>query len=140
MPKRKKTILVIDDESSVRKAIQEILRGREYRVLEADGYEEALSIIGEGHGEIDMLLIDVSLPGKSGLGNGFMIAEALRKIDADLRLLFMSGHVGAEWSRYHGVPVTDVHFLPKPFTADELLDRVKHVLSWTALLFARGAL
>lgn len=140
MPKRKKSILVIDDESSVRKAIQEILRGREYRVLEAEGYEEALPIIGEGHGEIDMLLIDVSLPGKNGLRNGFMIAEALRHVDPDLRLLFMSGQVGAQWSRYHGVPVTDVHFLPKPFTADELLDRVKHVLSWTAPLSARGAL
>jgi DNA-binding response OmpR family regulator len=140
MPKRKKTILIIDDESSVRKAIHDILCGRDYRVLEAEGYEEAQSIIGEARGEIDMLLIDVSLPGKKGLGNGFMIAEALRRIDPDLKLLFMSGRVGAEWSRYHGVPVTDVHFLAKPFTADELLDRVKHVLSWTAPLSVRGAL
>ena len=90
----------------------------------------------ERHGEIDMLLIDVSLPGK----NGFMLASALREIDPNLKLLFMSAPVGAEWTRYHGVPVTDVHFLPKPFNAAELLDRVKYVLSWTGPLSARGAL
>jgi DNA-binding response OmpR family regulator len=140
MPKGKKTILIIDDESSVRKAIHNILCSRDYHVLEAEGYEEAVSIIGGGPGEIDMLLTDVSLPGKKGLKNGFMIAEALRHIDPNLKLLFMSGRVGAEWNRYHGVPATDVHFLTKPFTADELLDRVKHVLSWTAPLSARGAL
>jgi DNA-binding response OmpR family regulator len=138
MPKRtkNKTVLIIDDEASVRMAIHNILSGSDYNVQEAEGYEDAQAIVKERHGEIDMLLIDVSLPGK----NGFMLASALREIDPNLKLLFMSAPVGAEWTRYHGVPVTDVHFLPKPFNAAELLDRVKYVLSWTGPLSARGAL
>ena len=124
----------------MRKTVHNILQGGDYHVLEADGYDQAVAIMGNLSGEIDMLLIDVSLPGKKGLRNGFMIAEALRDIDPNVKLLFTSGRVGAEWSRYHGVSTTDVHFLPKPFTADELLDRVKHVLLWTAPLSARGAL
>jgi two-component system cell cycle sensor histidine kinase/response regulator CckA len=120
----------------VRESIHNILRSREYHVLEAEGYEDALAIIQEGPGKVDLLLIDVSLPGK----HGFSLAQALRRIDPNLKLIFMSAPVGAEWSRYHGVSVTDVHFLPKPFSAAELLDRVKYVLAWRAPFFARGGL
>jgi two-component system, cell cycle sensor histidine kinase and response regulator CckA len=136
MAQRKKTILIIDDEASVRKVINKALLNEGYHVLEAENHDEAAAKVNDGLGRIDMLLIDVSLPGK----NGFMTAKALRDINPNLKLLFMSAPVGAEWSRYHGVPVTDVHFLPKPFTAAELLERVKYVLSWTAPLSARGAL
>jgi DNA-binding response OmpR family regulator len=132
--RNKQTILIIDDEASVREAIHNILK-RNYRVLEAEDSDEALATL-ENLGKIDMLLIDVSLPGK----NGFMIAEALRDIDPELKVLFMSAPVGAEWSRYHGVPVTDVHFLPKPFGAAELLERVRYVLGWAPPLSARGSL
>ena len=136
--RNKKTILIVDDEASVREAIHNILE-RNYRVLEAEDSDEALATL-ENRGKIDLLLIDVSLPGKNGLKNGFMIAEALRAIDPDLKVLFMSAPVGAEWSRYHGVPVTDVHFLRKPFGAEELLERVKYVLGWAPPLSARGSL
>ena len=135
MAPKRKTILVIDDEASVRKVINKILVNRGYGVLEAENYDEAAAMMNDGLHRIDMLLIDVSLPGK----NGFVLAKALREIDPNLKVVFMSAPVGAEWLRYHGVPLTDVHFLPKPFGAAELLERVKYVLAWTAPLSARGA-
>jgi DNA-binding response OmpR family regulator len=132
----------------VRKFIHNILAS-EYRVLEAENYDEArvilesasrTSVITSKPQKISLLLMDIALPWKKGLNNGFMIAEDLRKIVANLKVLFMSGRVGAEWARYQGGPVTDLHFLPKPFDASELLERVKYVLTWTAPLSARGAL
>jgi DNA-binding response OmpR family regulator len=135
----KKTVLIIDDEASVRKLIHNILAS-EYRVLEAENYDEARAILESASRKISLLLIDIALPWKKGLNNGFMIAEDLRKIAPNLKVLFMSGRVGAEWATYHGVPVTDVHFLPKPFDAAELLERVKYLLTWTAPLSARGAI
>jgi len=131
----KKTLLIIDDEAPVRRTIRQVLRHLNHRILEAENYDQVMSIVKEGRHQIDMLLIDISLPGK----NGFMIAEALREIYPNIKLLFMSAPVGAEWTRYQGVPVTDVHFLPKPFDAAELLERVKYVLAWTMPLSARGA-
>src|SRR5215469_3038715 len=115
--KDKKTILIFDDEASVRKLIHNILAEDEYQALEAENYDEAVAILERASRKIDLLLIDIALPSKRGLHNGFMIAEDLRRIAPDLKVLFMSGRAGAEWTRYQGVPVTDVHFLPKPFGA-----------------------
>jgi two-component system, cell cycle sensor histidine kinase and response regulator CckA len=134
--KDKNTILIIDDEASVRKFIHNILTSGGYQVLEAENYDEATAILEKAPRKIDLLLIDIALPWK----NGFMMAEDLLKIAPHLKVLFMSGQVGAEWTRYQGVPVTDVHFLSKPFGAAELLERVKYLLTWTAPLSARGAL
>lgn len=135
MSKSKKTILIIDDEVSIRKLIRDTL-SHNYWVLEAENYDEAVAIAEDRRGEIDMLLVDVSLPGK----NGFQTAKALRNIDPNVKLLFMSGPVGAELTKYYGVPTTDVHFLPKPFSTAELLERVTFVLKWSTFLAARSGL
>jgi DNA-binding response OmpR family regulator len=47
----------------------------------------------------------------------------------NIKVLFVSGHVGSEACRYYGLDVTDSHFLRKPFTARELVDRVKEVMT-----------
>jgi DNA-binding response OmpR family regulator len=134
--KETKTILIIDDEASVRKFIHNTLTSGGYQALDAENYDEAAAILGSAPGKIDLLLIDIALPWK----NGFVMAEDLREIAPNVKVLFMSGRVGAEWSRYQGVPVTDVHFLSKPFGAAELLERIKYLLTWTAPLSARGAI
>ena len=68
-------------------------------------------------------MIDVALPGK----NGYELARTLLDTEPNLKVVFMSGHAGAELSRFYGMPVTDVHFLVKPFQAVDLLQRVKCV-------------
>jgi len=71
-----------------------------------------------------LLITDISLPG----GNGCELAIALREQKPDLRVLFVSGHVGAEICRYYSLDIFDEHFLPKPFVGTDLISRVKQVL------------
>src|SRR5579862_5446672 len=73
VPADTKTILVVDDEPSVRNLVSMILRQSGYRVLEAADSESATQIHGDHRGEIDLLLTDVGLPGE----NGCALAAAL---------------------------------------------------------------
>jgi CheY-like chemotaxis protein len=120
-----RTILVVDDEAEQRDLIRRILYLEAYTVLEASDYDDALAVQAKHLGETDLLLIDVSLPG----GNGYNLAKDLLAIEPHLKVLFTSGHAGAELCRFFNMPVSDVHFLQKPFQLAELLQRVKLVLA-----------
>ncbi len=74
---------------------------------------------------VQFLVSDISLPD----GNGCALAIALRKQQPDLRVLFVSGHVGAEVCKYYRLDVTDIHFLGKPFGAAKLMNHVHQVLT-----------
>jgi len=124
MSMTQRTVLVVDDEKSQRDLIRDILRLEAYAVLEAADYEEALAVQGRHLGEIDLLLIDLSLPGR----NGYELSKALLAVEPDLAVLFVSGHAGAELCKSFNMPVTDVHFLQKPFPPAELVRRVKFLL------------
>jgi len=119
-----KTILVVDDEAEQRDLVCEILQPKAYTVLTASDYDDALAIQQKHLGEIDLLLIDVSLPGR----NGYDLFKALLAIEPHLRVLYVSGHAGAELCRFFGMPLTDLHFLQKPLQSAELLQSVKSVL------------
>jgi two-component system cell cycle sensor histidine kinase/response regulator CckA len=120
---RSDTILVVEDEWSVRSLLQTILQGAGYAVLEAASGEEAVRIAARALPDVDLLLTDVSMPGMTGRE----LALRLRGERADLRVLFMSGYsfdsvLGAE-----GAAPAD--FLPKPFTPDQLLAKVEAILA-----------
>ena len=66
----RKTVLIIDDEVSVRKFVHNILAS-EYLVLEAENYDEARAILESASRKISLLLIGIALPWKKGLNNGF---------------------------------------------------------------------
>jgi DNA-binding response OmpR family regulator len=119
-----KTILVIDDEPEQRDLVRTMLRHEAYSILEASDYDEGLSVQNSHRGAIDLVLIDVSLPGR----NGYELSKALLAIEPHLKMLFVSGHAGAELCKFFAMPVTDVHFLQKPFNSAELTERVKFVL------------
>jgi DNA-binding response OmpR family regulator len=74
---------------------------------------------------IDLLISDISLPYR----NGVELAKALLKEKPGLKVLLISGWVGAEIMQVHGIPSADRHFLPKPFTASALLTRVREILA-----------
>jgi CheY-like chemotaxis protein len=120
-----RTILVIDDEPEQRALVRKILRPEAYVVLEASDYDDALAVQKTHFGEIDLVLIDVSLPGR----NGYDVSKALLANEPHLRTLFVSGYAGAELCRFFDMPVTDVHFLKKPVDPADLIGRVKFVLS-----------
>jgi DNA-binding response OmpR family regulator len=104
--------------------MRRILRGAGYKVLEGTDYGEAIAMHHQNRGKIDLLVTDVSLPGK----DGYMLANALLDTDPGLKVIFISGHVGAEICRYYGMATSDIRFLRKPFTAVDLLMRVRQLL------------
>jgi DNA-binding NtrC family response regulator len=124
MLQKHKTILLIDDEASQRTFMRRVLEDAGYSVLEGVDYHEALVIHNQHRGKIDVLLTDISLPGR----NGYVLARALLDMDPGLNVIFVSGLAGAEMCQFYGMATTDVHFLEKPFNAADLLRRVRRVL------------
>ncbi len=118
------SILLVDDEQTDREQMRRPLQDERYTVLEAGTYDEALSIFELNRDLFELLISDISLPG----GNGCELAIALRKQKPDLRVLFVSGYVGAEICPYYSLEVSDEHFLRKPFDSSDLKSRVKQVL------------
>ncbi|MGI8401802.1 MAG: response regulator [Gemmatimonadaceae bacterium] len=115
------TILLIDDEQSVRSIVVKILRRAKYNVLEAENGDAALRVAKEHVGRIDMVLTDMYMPGMRGPE----VVKALVPICAGLRALFMSGY--ADQDSRSAVP-PGANFLSKPFSGQELTAAVEAVL------------
>jgi DNA-binding NtrC family response regulator len=119
-----RTILVVDDEAAQRNMMRRTLQTAGYTVLESSDYAEALAVHQHHLGAIDLLLIDLSLPG----GNGYELSKAMLALEPHLKVLFISGHAGAALCKFFEMEITDVHFLQKPFLAPDLVGRVRSVL------------
>ena len=117
------TILVVDDEKPVRDLAVRVLQHVGYRVLEVPDGEAAISLYGEKRGSIDLVLLDLIMP---GMGGERCMEEILR-IDADARILLSSG-----FSRQGQPPVGPEcrakGFLPKPYDAASMLRAVRKAL------------
>jgi two-component system cell cycle sensor histidine kinase/response regulator CckA len=116
------TILLVEDEPMVRAVAERALTRHGYTVITADNGEEALEVIA--HGEpIDLLISDVVMPGMDGPA---MVEQALKE-RPDLKILFMSGY--AEEQLRDSINVDSAHFLPKPFSVQELAEATKRILA-----------
>jgi DNA-binding response OmpR family regulator len=94
-----------------------------YRVLEAEDGEEALGALHISKGRVDLVMIDVVMPGMDGVELAARVWEGWPNI----RVLFTSGHA-AEILMRHGLAYLDVPFLAKPYTRDEALAKVREAL------------
>jgi len=124
MSESAKIILLVDDEANERKRMTRVLRGAGYQVIESRDYLEARALYQRRYDEIDMLLIDVSLPGYYGCE----LAKNAVAVNPGVKALLFSGNAGAEVCKFYGISPTDVHFLKKPFRDDDLAGRVRYLL------------
>jgi signal transduction histidine kinase/ActR/RegA family two-component response regulator len=117
------TVLVVEDDDTVRHAAVEALREMGYEVLEAPDAMEAFRLIAD-RGGIDLLFTDVGLPG--GV-NGRALADAAHNINPALKVLFTTGYT-KDATLKSGALHGDVHFLAKPFSLQQLEAKVREVL------------
>jgi PAS domain S-box-containing protein len=117
------TILLVEDEDSVRRLARRVLESEGYTVLEAINGEDALRIAADYGGVVDLLLSDVVMP---ELG-GRLLAERLTATRPGTEVLFISGYTDDEILR-RGLLERGQHLLQKPFTATALAHEVRSVL------------
>lgn len=112
------TILVVEDDNIVRMLIVDVLEELDFKVLEADGSEQALDFLKNQDQHIDLMMTDVGLPGMDGR----QLATKARALRSKLPVLFASGYAESI-----DVPV-DMHIIGKPFSIDQLRDKVKGII------------
>jgi CheY-like chemotaxis protein len=118
------TVLVVDDESSVRTLIDEVLQELGYTVLQAELGAGGLEILESSH-RVDLLITDVGLPG--GM-NGRQLADAALVRRPDLKVLFITGYAeNAVIGECHLKP--GMHVLIKPFSLETLGCRIREIFA-----------
>jgi PAS domain S-box-containing protein len=117
------TILVVEDEDMVRHLVCETLAARGYKVIEAQGSTEALQLATEYEETIHLLLTDVIMPDM----NGRELYHKMVASHPEIRVLYMSGYTDHAIV-HHGVLDEAVNFLQKPFTVNNLTQKVKSSL------------
>jgi PAS domain S-box-containing protein len=117
------TVLLVEDEESVRELVSNFLRDHGYKVLEAGDGEAALETVRGHGGPIHLLVTDVVMPKLSGRE----LALRLTKAHSELHVLFISGYTNDAVVR-HGVLEGDMDFLQKPFTLKDLARKMREVL------------
>ncbi len=117
------TVLLVEDEASVRELVSDILCAHGYHVLEAAGPEKGLTLAATYDGPIDLLVTDVIMPHM----NGRKLSQQLVAARADLKVLYMSGYTENVIAD-HDLMANEIAFLQKPFTVDGLLKKVRALL------------
>jgi PAS domain S-box-containing protein len=118
------TILVVDDEASIRNLIRDTLQPLGYRVLEADSDEAALKWGRKPDLKVDLLLTDVVMPGMGGR----KLADSLQKMMPDMSVLFMSGYTD-EVIAQQGVLAPGTQFINKPLIPSILAKKIRDILN-----------
>jgi PAS domain S-box-containing protein len=117
-----RTVLLVEDESALRKLTRKTLLDAGFTVLEAKDALEAIEIARQTTTHIDLLLTDVIMPGMSGRA----LAEALSPHRPEMRVIYMSGYSDGVIAK-HGIVDAELAILRKPFSKDELMRSVEDV-------------
>jgi len=115
-------VLLVEDEDPVRMVAERALSRAGYTVTTASDGEEGLEQVTDG-GEFDLVVSDVVMPSMDGPA----MAREIRKLAPKLPILFMSGY--AEDHLRREIDVDDMHFIPKPFSVQQLSDKVAEILA-----------
>jgi len=118
------TLLVVEDEPSLRHLADGVLKAQGYNVLTAPNGQDALRVATEHQGQpIALVITDVIMPRMGGK----VMAEWLQTTNPDLKILFTSGYT-EDAIAHHGVLDEGIVFLPKPYTPAALARKVRELL------------
>ncbi len=117
------TILLVEDETRVRKLIVDVLAARGYHVLEATRGTDAIRLCNLYPSKIDLAVVDVVMPEMSGPE----LVRQISVIEPHMRVLYISGYT-EEAMVHHGIEQSGAAFLQKPFLPDALARKVREVL------------
>jgi CheY-like chemotaxis protein len=123
------TILVVEDAESIRRMVCAMLSQAGYRCVEAGDGDEAYRLLTAAPADIDLVLTDVMMPRMGGAE----LARRVSELRPDLRLIVMSGYSDDPVVRT--IERSQSIFLPKPFTAAALMEKVRETLDtpWNGL-------
>jgi CheY-like chemotaxis protein len=117
------TVLLAEDEQTVRDLMRSILEEHGYTVLEAVNGMEAVEHYSMHRNLVDLLVMDVIMPKM----NGKDAIDAIRRVSPDVKVLFTSGYTGDVLNN-KGIEEEGLHFVAKPVVPRELLRKVRHIL------------
>jgi len=117
------TVLVVEDETSVRELVVDVLNDLGYRALEAADGPASLQVLRSGE-RIDLLITDVGLPGM----NGRQVADAAREQRPDLKVLFITGYA-ENAAMANGFLAPGMEMVTKPFAIDALATRIRDMIN-----------
>jgi PAS domain S-box-containing protein len=117
------TILVVEDEAGIRALVRKFLRKHGYEIFEAANGEQALAMLAEHHGRIDVLITDMVMAQMGGRE----LVDRLREQGRDMKVLYISGYTD-DASVYAAELPPGSAFLQKPFTLSALLEKVQQIL------------
>jgi len=121
-----RTILLAEDEESLRKLTRTALEKIGYTILEAKDAFEAVKLASQTNSVIDLLLTDIVMPGRSGQE----LAADLAAARPEMKVLFMSGYTDGAIAA-HGVLESGISILRKPFTRHQLIQSIEEALART---------
>jgi CheY-like chemotaxis protein len=128
---RSETVLVVEDEDSLRTFTCTLLQKSGYTVLEASDGEQAIALAQQYELPIHLLLTDMIMPGM----NGPSVAEKLASLHPECKVLFMSGYTGFVG---RGLVAPRSALISKPFTREELLRKIRQALGPSSSLVSNG--
>jgi two-component system cell cycle sensor histidine kinase/response regulator CckA len=114
------TVLLVEDEQALRAMARDALRLQGYSVLEAPDGEQGITVFERFGARVDLVVTDIVMPQLGGLD----MVDRMRKIQPDIKVLFMSGYS----DRIDEITNTNLAFVPKPFTPDQLLKAIREIL------------
>jgi len=118
------TVLIVEDEPSILKLAERILKELGYSVLTAESPSQIKQLFAEAPIQIDLLFTDVVMPEM----NGKDLSRQLQETCPDMKTLFMSGYT-ADGIAHHGILDEGVNFIAKPFSVSDLAKKVHEILS-----------
>ncbi|MGB8169290.1 MAG: response regulator [Chthoniobacteraceae bacterium] len=117
------SVLVVEDEEIVRELICEVLSGEGYRVTGTDRGSDALRMVRDELGAVDLLISDVVMPEM----NGAVVARRVRELSPRVKVLFVSGYSENDMAD-QGLEALAFEVLQKPFTPEQLAGKVRDIL------------